>query len=139
MATRPDPGERTAWTVVLDVASLAVVVALAVAVGLGVDGPGRVLLALLFTLYVPGRAVVANWPEMRARSEIALPVVFSLALLTLTSTVALWLHAWQPMALFGLAAAGSAAGLLLAVGRHAGWTGRIRARGRRAARSGRVG
>jgi peptidoglycan/LPS O-acetylase OafA/YrhL len=80
----------------------------------GESGLPRVLLALGFAFFVPGRAMVANWPRMAIWSELAMSVVLSLALLTLLATVTLWAHVWNPMALFRVEAWLSLAGLCLA-------------------------
>jgi hypothetical protein len=98
-----------------DAASLAVTGALGAIVALGITGPGRVVLALLFVAYVPGRAVVANWPAARARSAFALPMVLSLAIVALVSTIALWLQAWYPTYQFAAIAALSAGAIATAL------------------------
>lgn len=73
--------------------------------------PLRLLFALAFTFFVPGRAIVTNWPRLERWSAVGMPMVFSLGSLALTATVSLWLGLWHPMALFALAAAASLAGL----------------------------
>ena len=79
----------------------------------------RILLALGFAFLVTGRAIVANWPRMAAWAEAAMPMVFSLAVITLTAMVALWAHEWYPLRLFLVEAELSLAGLgLAAVRRH---------------------
>ena len=98
-----------------DVASLIVIGALGALVALGVKGPARIVLALLFVAYVPGRAVVANWPSARARSAFALPMVLSLAIVALVSTVGLWLDGWYPTYQFIGEAALSAAAIATAL------------------------
>jgi hypothetical protein len=45
---------------------------------LGESGPPRILLALGFAFFVPGRAIVTNWPRMVSWSEVAMPMVPSL-------------------------------------------------------------
>ncbi len=97
-----------------DVVSLIVIGALGALVALGVKGPARIVLALLFVTYVPGRAVVANWPSARARSAFALPMVLSLAIVALVSTVGLWLDGWYPTYQFIGEAALSAAAIATA-------------------------
>ncbi len=57
-------------------------------------GPPRVLLALAFAFFVPGRAIVSNWSRMGRWSEPAMSLVLSLAVLVLLTTVMLWIHAW---------------------------------------------
>jgi hypothetical protein len=71
----------------------------------------RLVLALLFTFYVPGRAVVSNWPRVARWSGIGMSVVFSLSILTLLATVTLWIGFWHPLGLFVVEAVISLAGL----------------------------
>jgi hypothetical protein len=66
----------------------------------GRPGPVRVLLALGFTFFTPGRAIVSHLPLLDGWSAVAMPVVLSLAVLTLLATVTLWAHAWRPLDLF---------------------------------------
>ena len=80
-------------------------------------GPLRVLLGAGFAFFVPGRAIVSNWPRMRQWSEAAMCVVLSLAVLVLLATVTLWAHAWHPLGLFGVEAGLSLAGLAVGAGR----------------------
>jgi hypothetical protein len=81
----------------------------------------RVVVTMMFAFFVPGRAVAANWPGLATWSEFGVPVVLSLAILTLAATVALWAHAWHPLGLFqaedGLSMVTLVVGLLR---RHAG-------------------
>ena len=106
-------GGLDAWA--LDGGSLVITLVLAVMVAFGVTGILRVFLALGFAAYVPGRAVVANWPSARARSEIALPVVLSISMTTLASVLGLWLHAWQPLTQFAVEATASVLALTVAL------------------------
>jgi hypothetical protein len=99
----------------LDVASVAVTCALGLAVVLDVSGSPRVLLALAFTVYVPGRAIVANWPTARARSEFALPIPLSLSVVTGVAVLSLWLRAWNPEAAFAVVGGASVVALLWAI------------------------
>jgi hypothetical protein len=108
---------ESAHTAALDGAALAIVVVLSFLLVLNVQGLGRVLLALAFLLYVPGRAVVTNWPSARAKSELALPVVLSISILAIISVVVLWLGEWHPLALFGIEAVASAAAIVVSLGR----------------------
>jgi hypothetical protein len=71
----------------------------------------RLVLALLFTFYVPGRAVVSNWPRVARWSGLGMSVVFSLSILTLLATVTLWIGFWHPLGLFVVEAVVSLAGL----------------------------
>ena len=46
-----------------------------------------------------------------------MPMLLSLAVLSLTAAVALWAHAWHPVGLFQITAAASVAGLLVGIAR----------------------
>jgi hypothetical protein len=83
------------------------------------DGPTipRTLFALVFTFFVPGRAIVTNWPRMARWSGVAMPIVFSLTVLTLLATTVLWAHLWRPLDLFQAEAWLSLAGLSLGIAR----------------------
>ena len=83
----------------------------------GRSGLPRVLLALGFALFVPGRAIVANWPRMARWSEVAMPMVLSLAVLTLLATTELWAHFWHPLELFQVEAWLSLVGLAVGAAR----------------------
>jgi hypothetical protein len=84
---------------------------------LGWSGLPRILLALGFAFFVPGRAIVTNWPRMASWSEAAIAMVLSLALLTLLAMITLWAHVWKPMDLFQVEAWLSLAGLFLGMAR----------------------
>jgi uncharacterized membrane protein HdeD (DUF308 family) len=99
----------------------------AVAVGLlglvleGATGPARILLALAFAFFAPGRAVVTNWPRFAYWSEFGMSIVLSLAVLTLLATVTLWAHEWHPVGLFEVEAPATAVALVLGmIRRHQG-------------------
>jgi cation transport ATPase len=98
----------------LDLLAALIAVALIVLVSRGWTGPPRVLLALGFAFFVPGRAIVTNWRQTANWSEVAMPMLFSLALLTLVAMVALWAHYWHPLGIFQVEAVVSLA--LLGVG-----------------------
>lgn len=110
----PWPGHpRPALTLgdVLDVcAGLTAAALLALVYGNGA-GPPRLLLALCFTFFVPGRAIVANWPRMARWSEAVTSMVVSLAVLTFLAMVVLWARVWHPTELFEAEAWLSLAGL----------------------------
>ena len=74
-------------------------------------GPPRLLIALAFAFFVPGRAVVTNWQRIERWSGVGVSLVFSLAILTVVATVSLWLRAWHPLALFEAEAVLSLIGL----------------------------
>ena len=92
----------------------------------GITGLGRVLLALGFVTYVPGRAILTNWSAARERSDVALPIVLSIALLTVPAVIALWVHAWEPLLLFYVVAIASIGALGAALFRRAGATAAAR-------------
>jgi hypothetical protein len=100
---------------ILDLLAALLAASVIVFVWLGASGVPRVLLALGFTVFVPGRAIVTNWPRMASWSEAAMPVVFSLALLILVTTVTLWVHYWHPLGLAQVLAALSLGGLTVGV------------------------
>lgn len=75
----------------------------------------RILLTLAFTFYVPGRAMVANWPWLARWSEAGMAVVLSVAMLSLVAAIALWAHAWHPVGLVQIEAAVCIAALVAAV------------------------
>ena len=102
-----------AWQVgdALDLLAALIAVALIVLVARGWTGPPRLLLALGFAFFVPGRAIVTNWRQTADWSEVAIPMLFSLALLTLVAMVALWAHYWHPLGLFQVEAVLSLAAL----------------------------
>jgi hypothetical protein len=99
----------------LDVTGALLAVILLVLVRTGQPGPLRVLLTLGFTFFVPGRAIVTNWPRMARWSGVGMSMVLSLAVLTLLATTFLWAHLWQPVVLFQAEAVLSLAGLAVGV------------------------
>jgi hypothetical protein len=101
----------------LDLLAALIAVGLIVLVYQGWSGPPRVLLALGFTFFVPGRAIVTNWRQTADWSEVAMPMLFSLAVLTLVAMVALWAHFWHPLGLFQIEAGLSLAALSIGVAR----------------------
>jgi hypothetical protein len=99
----------------LDLTGALVAVVLLVLVLRDQPGPLRVLLTLGFTFFVPGRAIVTNWPRMARWSAAGMSMVLSLAVLTLLATTFLWAHLWQPVVLFQAEAVLSLAGLTVGV------------------------
>jgi uncharacterized membrane protein len=83
----------------IDMGCVAVTVAVAVAVATGERSAFRAVVGVVFALYVPGRSIVSNWPRLAARSNVAASVLFSLAILTLVSTLTLWAGYWHPLGL----------------------------------------
>lgn len=98
---------------VLDLVAGLVAVGLITLVYADRSGLPRILLAAGFAFFVPGRAIVTNWPRMARWSGAAMSMVLSLAVLTLLATITLWAHVWHPMALFGVEAWLSLAGLIV--------------------------
>jgi hypothetical protein len=85
---------------VLDLAAAVVAVGLLLLVLTGWTGIPRLLLTVLFTFFVPGRAVVSNWPRMADWADVAMSIAISLGALLLLALVTLWLRAWHPETLF---------------------------------------
>jgi hypothetical protein len=102
---------------VLDIAAALIAINLLVIVVMARVGVPRLLLALAFAFFVPGRAIVTNWPRIERWSNVGMSMVFSLAILTLLATVTLWLHAWHPLGLFEAEAVLSLIGLGIGAGR----------------------
>jgi uncharacterized membrane protein len=73
----------------------------------------RLLLTLAFAGYVPGRAIVSNWPAFARWAGAAMSMVMSVAALALIATLTLWLHVWHPVGLFQAEAVLCLAGLAL--------------------------
>ena len=83
----------------------------------GLTGPARLLLAVAFTFFVPGRAIVSNWSRMAGWSDIGMSTAFSLGILTLFATITLWVKMWHPLGLFEAEAVASLIGICVAVAR----------------------
>jgi comEA protein len=83
-------------------------VGLAALVGLGVQGPVRAALALMFFTFVPGWAIVTNWTSAARISRVALSVLLSLAVCAAAATTTLWFRIWPPTSLFYVTAAACA-------------------------------
>ena len=103
------------WAEVLDVLAAIIAASLIAVIYLNRVGPGRIVLALGFIFFVPGRAIVANWPRMARWSEAAIPVVISLAVTVLVATVSLWAHLWRPLQIFEVEAWQSLAALVFSI------------------------
>jgi hypothetical protein len=84
---------------------------------IGSQGTPRILLALGFLLFVPGRAIAANWDLPALRSQATVSMLFSLVILALLAAVTLWAHYWHPIGLMQAEAGLSLAGLAIAVAR----------------------
>lgn len=98
---------------VFDAACLLVSVALVTIIAVGGRSSVRDIVAALFTVFVPGRAIATYWPEMARHAPVATSLVFSLTVLALVATVTLWLHFWHPLGLAEIEAV--VAGVALAV------------------------
>jgi hypothetical protein len=83
----------------------------------GLSGVPRTLLALAFTFFVPGRAIVTNWPRIARSSVPGMSMILSVGILTLLATITLWAHAWHPLALFQIEAWLSLCGLGVGIAR----------------------
>jgi hypothetical protein len=88
----------------LDLAAVAVSVGLLGLVAEHASGAPRILLALAFAFFAPGRAIVTNWPRIAYWSEFGMSLVLSLTLLTLVATATLWAHEWHPVGIFEIEA-----------------------------------
>jgi hypothetical protein len=111
----PDPATQLGD--VLDLLAALIAVGLLTLTLAGRSGVPRLLLALAFVAYVPGRAIVSNLPPFARWSEAALSMICSVAVLGLLATVALWGHFWHPVGLFQAEAVLSLAGLALGTAR----------------------
>lgn len=100
---------------ILDLAACCVAVVLLLLVVVDFWAPLRLLLAVAFTFFVPGRAIVSNWPRVAHWSSVGMSVVFSLGALTLLATFALWTGFWHPLTLFMAEASISLAGISIAI------------------------
>ena len=95
----------------LDVLAAAVAVALLAMVQENASGLPRILLVLGFTFFVPGRAIITNFPRMARWSDLGASMLVSLGVLAFLATVTLWAHYWHPLGLFQVEAVLSLAGL----------------------------
>ena len=105
----------TRRTEVLDLLAALVALALLLFVFASGTGTARLLLTLVFTFFVPGRAIVSNWPRLADWSDLGMSIVLSLGTLVLLATVSLWVHFWHPVGLFKLVAVLSLIGLGVAI------------------------
>ena len=116
----PNPAERASVTQradAIDLLAWLVAAGLIALVERGGPSLARTLLTFGFALFVPGRAIVSNWPELERWSAAAMPMVLSLTAAALLATVALWVHAWHPLGLFEAEAWLSMAGLAAGIAR----------------------
>ena len=108
-ATMPDSRVVPGPTVIVDLAALITTLALTATVAASIRGVPRIVLALAFVTLVPGWAIVGWLTPVEATRRILLAIPVSLALGGLAATISLWIHAWQPLALFSVLAFGSMA------------------------------
>lgn len=101
----------------LDLSGILIAGGLLAVTYVGGSGLPRILLAVGFAFFVPGRAIVTNWAWMANWSGLAMSVILSLTLLTLLATAALWAHVWKPMGLFQVEAGLSVAALAIGIAR----------------------
>jgi uncharacterized membrane protein len=99
----------------IDLLALVVVAVLIVLVAVGVEGPVRAVLALVFVGFIPGWAVVTNWTSAGSTSRAALAVLLSLTMSSGAATTTLWLHVWHPITLFYVGASLSAAAIVFSL------------------------
>jgi hypothetical protein len=95
------PKERTNLSAfdLLDIACIALTALAGVALATNTHNAARSVAAFVFVIYIPGRAIVSNWPEIAVKSVTAVSILFSLSLNTLIATIALWIHFWHPAAM----------------------------------------
>lgn len=113
----------------LDLLAAIIAAGLVILVSADRSGVPRVLLSLVFLFFVPGRAIVSNWPTLGWWSEAAMSMVLSLAVLALLATVTLWMHIWHPLGLFQLEAVASVVGIVVGTLRRHSRTAGTRVRG----------
>jgi uncharacterized membrane protein len=107
------PAERRAE--VYDVLAALVAVLLIIVANAGVISWVRLLLTLAFAFFVPGRAIVSNWPRVSRWSPEGMSIVFSLGVVTFLATFTLWVHFWHPVPLFDFEAGLSLIGLIISI------------------------
>lgn len=86
-------------------------------ISVNASGLARILLTVGFAFFVPGRAIVDNWPALARWSQISTSIVLSLVAVGLLATVILWAHAWHPLLLFQVEAWLSIVGISAGVAR----------------------
>lgn len=101
-----------AWLFAADLASLAVIGALAFFNIAGAAAGVRVLVALAFVTFVPGWALARASGLASGLTGIAVSVLASLTICAAASTAMVWLDAWHPFILFTVLSAVSSVLLL---------------------------
>jgi hypothetical protein len=99
----------------LDILAAVIAIALLVLVAADASGLLRILLVLGFTFFVPGRAIITNYPRMARWSDLGASIVVSLGVLAFLATVTLWAHLWHPVGLFQIEALLSLAALAVGI------------------------
>jgi hypothetical protein len=104
----------------LDLLAALITVGLLVLTLAGRSGIPRTLLTIGFACYVPGRAIVSNWPLMARWSQAAMSIIYSIAVLGLVASVTLWAHFWHPVGVFQVVAVLSLVALCFGAARRHG-------------------
>ena len=89
----------------VDVGAALVTAGLLVVAGLGLTGPPRLLLALVFMSFVPGWVFLDHVRLAEGTAKFALAATLSLSLAAAVALASLWLHLWHPRALLDLSGA----------------------------------
>jgi hypothetical protein len=120
--SQPDePSRQGSWRAdIID--TLCIMAALVVLMFMLADQTGalRTFAAFCFAFFVPGRAIVTNWPRLAEWSDIGMSVVLSVALVTFVSMVTLWLKYWHPIGQFQVEAVLSVVAVGVAIARRNG-------------------
>ena len=105
----------------IDALTLTVIIGIEALVATSTISGARVILALLFVLFVPGWAILRFWKLPALTERIALSIGTSIAVCSATSTFGLWLHIWKPIPLFNVLALAS--GVLVGINLLNDWRG----------------
>src|SRR6185369_4094350 len=95
----PAPLRAAAWPPSLLLGSLGLIVSLAglvAAATVSLSSPVRAIMVLLFALFGPGCAVVAQFPLRERHTAGALALVLSLAIFAALPTLVVWAGGWAP-------------------------------------------
>lgn len=96
---RLTPVVRRPWSADVDVGTALLTAILLSMAGLGVTGPGRIVLTVVFVTFVPGWALLDHVRLAEGTSRVALAVALSLTICAAVTTLALWLRMWDPIVL----------------------------------------
>lgn len=93
------PGTQAgrSWSTAGDVVAVLLTASLLALAGLGMAGPLRTVLAVVFVTFVPGWAFLDHVRLAEGTSRVALAVALSLTICTAASLVPLWLRLWDPI------------------------------------------